>query len=214
MTVPKKSPTIAAAENIELDASRINIQPPSPVVGQKVVLSYPPVPGVPGVWSRSDGGPLQQSRNGWTATATFDTPGQNTLSLKGNPKAPRLSNTISVNVPVIDAKVKLAPFPSNLATGDSVTFSASVTPQAEVVRWRWDLNGMKQASRGSELKIDTLDQSGDLRLEVSAFLKSDSGEELEISNSAVVEVSEAPSIQVDAISVVAGKECRLPSRLS
>ena len=211
LTGPQEIPfTIAAAENIELDASRINIQPPSPVVGQKVVLWYPPVRGVPGVWSRSDGGPLQQSRNGWTATATFATPGQNRLSLKGNPKAPRRSNTISVNVPVIDAKVNLAPFPSNLATGDSVTFSASVTPQAEVVRWRWDLNGMKQASRGSELKIDTLDQSGDLRLEVSAFLKSDSGEELEISNSAVVEVSEAPSIQVDADqSVVAGKEIQV-----
>lgn len=211
LTGPQEIPfTIAAAENIELDASRINIQPPSPVVGQQVVLSYRPAPDVPGVWSRSDGGPLQLSRNGWTATATFDTPGQNTLSLKGNPKAPRRSNTISVNVPVIDAKVKLAPFPSNLATGDSVTFSASVTPQAEVVRWRWDLNGMKQASRGSELKIDALDQSGDLRLEVSAFLKSDSGEELEISNSAVVEVSEAPSIQVDADqSVVAGKEMQV-----
>ena len=211
LTGPQEIPfTIAAAENIELDASRINIQPPSPVVGQKVVISYPPDLGVPGVWSRSDGGPLQQSRNGWTATAIFRTPGQNTLSLKGNPKAPRRSNTISVNVPVIDAKVKLAPFPSNLATGDSVTFSASVTPQAEVVRWRWDLNGMKQASRGSELKIDALDQSGDLRLEVSAFLKSDSGEELEISNSTVVKVSEAPSIQVDADrTVVAGKELQV-----
>ena len=211
LTGPQEIPfTIAAAENIELDASRINIQPPSPVVGQKVVLSYPPVPGVPGVWSRSDGGPLQQSRNGWTATATFDIPGKNTLSLKGNPKAPRLSNTVSVNVPVIDAKVKLAPFPSSLATGDSVTFSASVTPQADVVRWRWDLNGMKQASRGSELKIDALDQSGNLRLEVSAFLKSDSGEELEISTSAMVKVSEAPSIQVDADrNVVSGKELQV-----
>ena len=202
--------TIAAADNIELDASRINIQPPSPLVGQKVVLSYPPVPGVPGVWSRSDGGPLQQSRNGWTATATFDTPGRNAISLKGNPKAPRLSNTISVSVPVIDAKVKLAPFPDSLATGDSVTFSASVTPQADVARWRWDLNGMKQASRGPELRIDELVQSGDLRLEVSAFLKSDSGEELEISNSTLVKVSEAPFIQVDADqSVVAGKEMQV-----
>ena len=211
LTGPQEIPfTIAAAENIELDASRINIQPPSPVVGQKVVLSYPPVPGVPGVWSRSDGGPLEQSRNGWTATATFDTPGRNAISLKGNPKAPRISNTISVNVPVIDAKVKLAPISDSLATGDSVTFSASVTPRAEVVRWRWDLNGMKQASRGPELKIDALDQSGDLRLEVSAFLKSDSGDELEISNSALVTVSEAPDIKVDADrSVVAGKELQV-----
>ena len=202
--------TISAAANIDLDPNRVNIQPPSPRVGQAVTISYREVHGVPGVWSREDGGALDSFNNGWAVTTSFDTPGDQTLSLTGAPKAPRSSNSISISVPVIATEVQIAPVSKTLSTGDPVTFSASVTPEADVIRWRWELNGMKQASTGPELKIDELDQSGDLRLEVSAFLKSESGTDLEISNSRSVSVSEAPSIRVDADrNVVAGLELQV-----